>query len=97
MRHINFFKSGYTRQLKHEKTILLSTVVDISVLRFNSSCPCDPMDAGSSTGEHRSQIVTARIGYSTIRSWTPKFHTPLLGYLPENRAIKASCYAYTIY
>ena len=38
--------------------------------------------------------VTAQIGYNTIRSWIPKFHTPLLGSLPENRVIKASCYAY---
>ena len=43
------------------------------------------------------RIVTARIGYSTISSWTPKFHTPLPGFLPENRVIKASCYSYTIY
>ena len=35
LRHIYFLKPGYTRQLKHEKTILLSTVVDISVLRVN--------------------------------------------------------------
>ena len=33
LRHISFLKPGYTRQLLHEKTILLSTVVDISVLR----------------------------------------------------------------
>ena len=33
--HILFLKPGYTRQLKHEKTILWSTVVDISVLRVN--------------------------------------------------------------
>ena len=43
------------------------------------------------------RIVTARIGYSTIRSWTPKFYTPFLGSLPENCVIKASCYTYTIY
>ena len=35
LRHIRFLKPGYTRQLKHEKTILWSTVVDISVLRVN--------------------------------------------------------------
>ena len=35
LRHIKFFKPGYTIKLKHEKTILLSTVVDISVLRVN--------------------------------------------------------------
>ena len=36
------------------------------------------------------RIFTPRIGYSTIRSWNPKFQTPLLGSLTEN------CYAYTI-
>ena len=41
-------------------------------------------------------FVRARIGYSTISSWTPKFHTPLPGFLPENRVIKANCYSYTI-
>ena len=43
------------------------------------------------------QIVTAQIGYSTIRSWTLTIHNPFLGFLPENRVIKASCYAYMIY